>query len=255
MSDHERNLSADDERKLRALLKRDTPHLAVPGQWMAAVRRKVVRNRRLRAAGLLAGTLTAMTIVFVMVQADQQHAERATVAAPPEDRNVVLPLTGRREPYFGNGSRYGLVLALPGGWSARSGRNGHGPVGYAANYPLGAAPECQSDLSPAFTCAPSDRLPLGGTLVEFEVLTPATDGLEITRALELRDVLPAPKQRCRERGGVSAFATTAVKISDRSAVRASVCLAPRTEGAKTAEPGPDVRTLLASVRLAASDSP
>jgi hypothetical protein len=256
MSDQKLNLFADDERLLRDLLERAVPHLSAPAQRMAAVRRRIVRRRRARAAGLVLGAITAAAITFATVPADQQDADRTAVAAPPEGRGPVLILDKAPGVHFGDGrGGHGLALALPEGWFARPGADGGGPVGHASDHPLGPAPECENEWSPAFTCAPADRLPLGGTLVEFEVLTPTSDELEITDTLELRDLSPSLNPTCWERGGVSEFVSTVVKVSDRSSVRASVCLAPRTKGDETAEPGADVRALLASARLVVFDMP
>ncbi|TWD17627.1 hypothetical protein FB570_111240 [Streptomyces sp. T12] len=251
MSDTRANVSEDDEQRLRELLERAAPHLSAPAQRMASVRLRVVRRRRRRAAGLAAAAVTAAALTYLGAPSGPASDERARVAAPPQAGKVVfLPL----DPVFGGSEGLGVALTLPSGWYAQGAQPGYSPVGYVADSPLGTHLACARQGAPAFDCAPQGQLPVGGTLVEFE-LTPWEPGFgETAGKLDLVRTDEDDMSNCRKLGGVSQFTTTVMRVRDQqAALRANVCLAPRTAGNERAEPGAEVRALLASARLALED--
>jgi hypothetical protein len=252
MSDTRANVLEDDEQRLRELLERAAPHLSAPAQRMASVRLRVVRRRRRRAAGLAAAAVTAAALTYLGAPFGSAGDERARVAAPPQAGRVVfLPL----DPVFGKSVvGLGVALTLPSGWYAQGTQPGYSPVGYVADFPLGTHLACDRQWAPAFNCAPQGRLPVGGTLVEFE-LTPWEPGFgETAGKLELVRTDEDDMSNCRKHGGVSQFTTIVKTMRDQqTALRANVCLAPRTAGNERAEPGAEVRALLASAQLGVED--
>ncbi|MFJ2478293.1 hypothetical protein ACIOWI_36005 [Streptomyces sp. NPDC087659] len=252
------NVPERDEQGLRELLERVTPHLMAPPERMAQVHRRAVRRRRQRAVGILGGVVaTASVMVATMVttlpsdhdvKRKQEHAEVAAPRSPQPEQDIVIPFdTTADTEEFGPGPDYGLALTTPTGWQIRTGRIGSS-IAHAANHAMdGSFKDCNGRRPATLSCAPLYQMPLGGSLVEFEVLA-STDKQQYSGRLELTGRPVTASQACKARNGVREYRSTLLLMAGGTALRATLCMAPGERG-EVMEPGSDVEQLLELARV------
>src|SRR5262249_17758457 len=135
------------EEDLRLLLERTAPRLPAPEQWMRQIRKRVVRRRRLRAAGAVAGVVAAASLTALLRSpvgpSGTDHPPPAATTSPPS-LSPPPPSTPAPTPSSSLGGRIfrspgfpGLAIRLPEGWHSMV-EPKDSTIGYAATLPMSA---------------------------------------------------------------------------------------------------------------------
>ncbi|MEU5400765.1 hypothetical protein ABZ348_15905 [Streptomyces sp. NPDC005963] len=237
------------ERELRVLLERGTPRLATPDGLLHQVRERVVRRRRLKAAGVAGSAAVALTLagVLLLPAPDDSHqpvlTARPPVPAAPTANTVAFPELD------------GLTIQVPRRWNTLTmpvdPQLDIQPQGFIATQRIAPFPRpCRAEY--ANDCLPVERLGPKDVLITVTTGGPGKDRLDRRASRTLKPM--GVDDNCAAIGGVTTRAADLLSDSQPHPLVLSafrVCAAAGT----TAETWAEVQKMIDSAhRLGPADT-